>query len=440
MTVVTRRRARDRARGGERRAGDGTVTPMLVATRRRACAAVLGALVLAAACDGDDAAPPPTTGMTATTPAPAQRTTDGVLTIGVLLPATGEGAALGAPMRSAVADTVVDINAAGGVLGSSVRLVEFDEAQGGGGVESLIADGADAIVGPASSLVALAELHVAVEERVVVCSPTASALALDAYPHDGFFFRTVPSDSLQMEMIAIRVRDTGEGRVAVAYLDDPYGRGLADAFAARVDASSVLTLSQRAPFSGDQADLSEVAEAIAGDRVIVVLADSDDGGRLLTALDAVIDRSDPPTVIVNDAVSGARQSIAQLSPELRSRLVAVAPRASNPEAGVDGAFAAHAIDCVNLIALAVASAGTDRPEVFRREMAAISYGGSPCTSFAECAARLTEVPQIDYQGLSGSVDLRGANNELAQAYFQVFGFDDDGSAVVPTSRSVQRLP
>src|SRR5690606_13403586 len=181
------------------------------------------------------------------------------------------------------------------------------------------------------------------------------------------------------------------------------------------------------PFSGDQADLSEVALQLADARVIVVLADSDDGGRLLSALDAVDDPADPPTVIVNDAVSRARQSIAQLSPEFRSRLVAVAPRATIPDAGVSGPFAAHAVDCVNLIALAVASSGTDQPELFRREMARISYGGRPCNNYAECAARLTEVPQIDYQGLSGSVDLRGLTNELTQGTFQQFGFDEDGS-------------
>ena len=398
--------------------------------------AAAGVLCLAVgACSDDTVTPPDTTTPSPATSSPAERPSDGVLTIGMLLPFTGAGAnTLGAPIRSAIEDAVVEINAAGGVLGTSVRLLEADEAQAGG-IDELIEGGADAIVGPASSLVALAELGTAIANDTVVCSPTATALALDDFPNrDGLFFRTVPSDSLQMEAIVREVRDTGVESVAVAYLDDPYGRGLANTFAARVRASTVLAVDERRGFSGAQEDLSEIAAAIAGTRAIVVLGDADDGGRLLTALDAVIDRSDPPTVIVNDAVRSARQPIAQLSPELRARLIGVAPRARAET--VNGFFTANAIDCVNLIALAATQAGSDRPEDFGGNIPGVSYGGSPCSGFAECAQRLTEVPQIDYDGLSGPVDLRASGGDLGNAWFDVFGFDDTGAETAPRPRNI----
>ena len=387
------------------------------------------------ACSDDTVTPPDTTTPTAVTSSPAATPGDGVLTIGMLLPITGSGAnTLGAPMRSAIEDAVVEINAAGGVLGTSVRLLETDEAQAGGFAE-LIEAGADAIVGPASSLVAMSGLGTAIAAGTVVCSPTATALALDNFPdREGLFFRTVPSDSLQMEAIVREVRDTGVETVAVAYLDDPYGRGLVNTFAARVRASTVLSVAERRGFSGDQEDLSGVASAIAGSRAIVVLGDADDGGRLLTALYAVIDRGDPPTVIVNDAVRSARQPIAQLSPELRARLIGVAPRARTE--AVEGFFSANAADCVNLIALAATQAGSDRPEDFGVNIPGVSYGGSPCDGFAECAQRLTEVPQIDYNGISGPVDLRAPSGDLGAAWFDVFGFDEDGSETDPQPRNV----
>jgi branched-chain amino acid transport system substrate-binding protein len=403
---------------------------------RRAAIAIVLAAALAGACDGDDA------GVATTTAAPvvtiADHPTDGVLTIGMLLPSTGPGAAsLGVPMREAVEVAVGDINAAGGVLGGSVRLVDFDEAHGGG-IASLIEQGADAIVGPASSIVALAELNVAVTAGVVVCSPTATALALDEFPHNGLFFRTAPSDSLQMAAIVREVRDTGAESVAVAYLDDPYGRGLADAFAERVGESALLTVGERVPFSGDEEDLSEVAGAVAGNRVIVVLADADAGGRFLTALDSSIDRDEPPIVIVNDAVRGAgQQPVAQLSSVLRDRIVVVAPRAQDDE--VDGFFAANAVDCVNVIALAAVRADSDRPRDFRSYLAEVSYDGRPCTGFAECVALLDEVPQIDYNGVSGRVDMRGLSNELSTAEFDVFGFDADGAETEPEVLTVALL-
>lgn len=399
---------------------------------------VAGALAVsfvAAGCTGDDADPPETTTPTVVTTTPAEAATDRRLTIGMLLPSTGSGAALfGTSMRSAIEAAVNDINAAGGVLGRSVRLLDADEAHPGG-FDELIAAGADAIVGPASSLVALAELDTALDAGVVVCSPTATALALDDYPDDDvLFFRTVPSDSLQMEAIVREVRDTGVESVSVAYLDDQYGRGLAKAFESRVNASAVLELDTRVGFPADQENLGEVAEQLAASRAVVVLANADDGGRLLTALDSVIDPDDPPTVVVNDAVRSARQPISQLSDALRSQLIGVAPRARSEE--VDGFFAANAVDCVNLIALAVAQSGSDRPADFSRSIAVVSFGGSPCKGFAECAQRLAEVPQIDYTGLSGPVDLRGLSGDLTNAVFDVFGFDEDGTELEPRSRQV----
>lgn len=404
---------------------------------RRSAIAIAIVAVLGAACDGDDDMGVATTAAAPVVTVATERPADGVLTIGMLLPSTGPGAAsLGVPMREAVEVAVGDINAAGGVLGGSVRLVDFDEANRGG-FASLIEQGADAIVGPASSLVTLAELSTAVDAGVVVCSPTATALALDEFPHNGLFFRTAPSDSLQMAAIVREARDTGAESVAVAYLDDPYGRGLADAFAERVAVSALLSVDERVGFSGDEEDLSEVAAEVADHRVVVLLADSDDGGRFLTALDAVIDRDQPPIVIANDAVRAAAQPVAQLSSELRERIVVVAPRAEVDD--VEGFFAANAVDCVNVIALAAVRADSDRPRDFRSYLAEVSYGGSPCTGFAECVARLSEVPQIDYEGVSGQVDMRGLSNELSTAVFDVFGFDEDGAETEPAPLTVSLL-
>lgn len=400
---------------------------------RVACGLV--ACVTVVACSDDPTTPPDTTAPTVAVSTPSEVPSDGVLTIGMLSPITGPGSStLGAGIRLAVEEAVVEINAAGGVLGNSVRLLEADEAHAGGFAE-LIEGGADAIVGPVSSRVALAELGTAISAGTVVCSPTATALALDAFPgREGLFFRTAPSDSLQMEAIVREVRDTGVESVAVAYLDDPYGRGLVKSFEARVRASTLLSITERRGFSGDQEDLSDVAEQVSGTRAIVVLGDADDGGRLLTALDAVIDRDDPPTVIVNDAVRSARQPIAQLSPELRSRLVGVAPRARVPE--VNGFFTANAIDCVNLIALAATQADSDRPQDFGGNITGVSFGGSPCDGFAACAQRLADVPQIDYSGVSGPVDLRLFSGDLGNAWFDVFGFDENGSETTPEPLNV----
>jgi branched-chain amino acid transport system substrate-binding protein len=392
---------------------------------------VLAAGLVAASCTGgDDDAVTSTTTVSTTSTTTIPRDDDGQLLLGIYLPVTGGGSELGQPMIAAIDDAVAAINDAGGVLGKEVVTVRDDEGAGTG-FGDLLAQGVDAIVGPASSLTALSQLGPAVDPNtgVVVCSPSATALSLDDYPDNTFLFRTAPSDSLQMAAIARQVQRTGARSVAVGYLDDPYGRGLNDAFLREVEARR-LAVPLSVGFSADQTDLSDsVAQLLDADPgVIVILGDSGDGGRLLAALDEA-DR-ESPQVIVNDAIRQARQTIQALSPGFRNRLTGVAPlaRGSGEEAD-DGFFTAHAVDCVNLIALSVLIAGTDAPRTFRTNMAGVSADGRACTTFSSCAALLEQGLNIDYDGASGSAELGNTTGDPIQARFESFGFDSDGAEV-----------
>ncbi|MEL0075156.1 MAG: ABC transporter substrate-binding protein, partial [Ilumatobacter sp.] len=103
------------------------------------------------------------------------------LRIGTLLPTTGAGAGLGTPLTAAVQASVDSINESGGVLGQPVELVTTDETSTVD-LSALVGAGVDAIVGPASSNVALRVLGEATAAGLVVCSPTATAIALDDVP------------------------------------------------------------------------------------------------------------------------------------------------------------------------------------------------------------------------------------------------------------------
>ena len=116
---------------------------------------------LAVACTGgSDSAPSSTVPTPATTITP-QRSGDDQLTIGLLLPSSDPIMGQGLIEASNIA--VERINAAGGVLGRPVRIVEQDEGLsdgGSAGVAALLASDLqiDAVVGPTSSLTALNEL------------------------------------------------------------------------------------------------------------------------------------------------------------------------------------------------------------------------------------------------------------------------------------------
>lgn len=391
-----------------------------------------------AACTGGDDPTDTTLVDTPDTTTALERESDGVLSIGLLYPQTGEGATtIGDGVAEAVNNTVTDINAAGGVLGSAISVLPADEVSDTAMAE-LLAEGVDAIVGPASSLVALEHLGEAVEAGVVVCSPAASAIALDEFPDDDFFYRTIPSDTLQMHALEQVARATGASTIAVAYLDDPYGRGLAAALEARIEAMDGLDLVGQVPFSSADQDLTEAAREIqagadadADPDVIVVLADGNEGGRFLTALDSVVDSESLDRVYVNDAVRTASQVIGELSDGLREQIRAVAPATINlddDDVRYDEPFAAHAADCVNLLALAATRAQTDRPRDFRDDVPIVSYGGERCNDFAECADLLAAGERIDYDGASGPVDVR-TNRRIDRARFDEFGFDANGAEV-----------
>lgn len=392
--------------------------------------AVVTALALVGCTGGDDDVAPSTTVTDAsTTTTTIERPNDGVLKIGLFLPRTGEGAQLGEPMIGAITDAVDLINEAGGVFGTDVE-IEIVDSGAGTGPDALLSNGVDAIIGPASSRLALTHLASMTQPStgVVTCSPTATAVALDDFPDNGFFFRTVPSDTLQMSAIARRVQDTGFESVAVGYLDDPYGRGLVDRFADAAAARG-LEIQAQVGFGGEQDDLSAiVAELVAGSpSVIVVLGDADDGSRLLAALDGAAP-DQLRRVIVNDAIRNARATIQSLSENFVQLLVGVAPaaRSQSPD-GPPGFFTAHAADCVNLIALAAVVAGSDSPTRIKSRMGEVASGGRVCTSFAACVALLDQDLQIDYKGASGSVDLSNSAGDPVRAWFETFGFNPDGT-------------
>lgn len=373
-----------------------------------------------------------------TTTSIVERSNDGTLVLGVFLPTTGAGSDLGAPMIAAVDDAVAEINAAGGVFGRDVLLERADEGAGTGPGE-LLTKGVDAIIGPASSLTALSQLGAAVDPStgVVTCSPSATSSALDDYPDSGLLFRTAPSDSLQMAVIARRVERTGATRVAVGYLDDPYGRGLYEAFRDGIEERDIAVVRESA-FSGDQTDLSGTADLLleGSPGAIVVLGDADDGGRLLAALDEAT--SSPPPVVVNDSIRQARQTIQALSEPFRTQLTGVAPL-GRPlgEDTTEGYFTTHAVDCVNLIALAAIDAASDAPRNIRANIANASSGGSQCSTFERCAELLAAGLAIDYDGASGSAALSNATGDPTQARFETFGFDAEGNEINAQAEVIQ---
>lgn len=152
------------------------------------------------------------------------------LRLGGMLPKTGGLSFAYPPLRAGVTLAIEEINDAGGVFGVDVEWVDGDD---GTSVEvaletfaSHLADDVHILIGPAASSVVEAVLPEAVAAERIIVSPTGTAPHLTELEHNGFFFRTAPSDLLQGAALADVIMRDGLERVAIVARDDRYGDGL----------------------------------------------------------------------------------------------------------------------------------------------------------------------------------------------------------------------
>jgi ABC-type branched-subunit amino acid transport system substrate-binding protein len=161
-------------------------------------------------------------------------------TVGSVMALTGSLGALGQAIAKGAELAVSTVNQAGGVNGCQMKLALLDDqtnpAVGVSAAKQLVdINHVSAIVGALSSGVSMAILtSVTAPSKVVQISPSSTSPSFTALAKQGktggYWFRTAPSDALQSVAMAKMARDDGLKRVAVLYLKNPYGEGLAGEF------------------------------------------------------------------------------------------------------------------------------------------------------------------------------------------------------------------
>jgi len=374
---------------------------------------------------------PDSTPQVSTTTAP--RVSDGVFRLGLLIPQTGSVDGSGESLTQVATNAIEVVNASGGILGHDVELVVRDE--GSDSATALAAvddfiheDHIDALIGPMSSPIALSVLPRLVENNIGSCSPTATAVSLASFPDNGLFVRTTPSDILASEAMAQLIGQTGVVETLVAYPDDPYGR----AFVAEIRRSTAvqgIAIVKEIAYDTNSTDDAPIAKELTANpnSVITLIGDSESGGRLLNSL---LDTKSANKIIVNDAISQVDLSTnVNLDSEIRRKIVGVAvdafAGAKPDDSAVVPPFSAAVVDCVNLIALAAIASKTDIADEFMAQVPFVSRGGSGCNFFDDCLALLKQSLNIDYNGVTGLLDL-DPNGDPSRAQFITFGFNDQG--------------
>lgn len=406
---------------------------------RVALAAVAAAsLVVLAACGTATPTPAPTP---TPTPTPSG---DGVLTIGTLFPASGTLAFLSRAQVAGVNAAVREINAAGGVNGAPVVVVSRDsgEASTQKAEESfadLVAQGADVVIGPSSSVLAQRLLELAADAELPMISPAATYPQLTVLDEEGVFFRTIPSYPHQAIVLADAFADKDVETVALVYREGDLGDPLAAAFDVALETAGIEF---EAIGVAADADADALAAAVAAAKKAkpdaVVLATPDNGDQTKALI----------TQLVAAELGGAKlwltsQNLADYSQALPAGLLngvngvieGAAPDAAfqarvkqEDPAVTDYRYAAEAYDATILAALAAVLAGDDGGASLAWKIAEASVDGIKCTSYGECLDVLRTRPDIDYDGISGSTNLDAAGDP-ARGSYQFFVYNAENKYV-----------
>ena len=409
---------------------------------RKALALIAILALVAAACGGSDGGSddavvevetteaPATTEAPTTTAAPAPA--GDPLILASLMPLSGDLASLGPGIALGAALAVEQINAAGGINGQPVQLIEGDSGCDGAvaltSLNDVIAQGAQGVMGAACSGTSLAILDTAIAAEVVMVSPSNTSPQFTKIDKKGFYARTAPSDLLQGDVLASLLVEDGVQTVSIISRADSYGRGLAEATAAAFEAAggTVKTIVYHAT---DATEFTSEVTAVgkgAPDAIVGILFPESGCGVLQPAFEQGL--LDTPWYMTDGVKDAGLASLCGLGTALDG-FKGTAPGSAAGEAkdafeaayagvSADGSptfiFAPQAYDAVMLMAISAAANGVTGPEIASGLVAA-SSGGEKCIGVA-CIALAADGVDVDYVGASGEIELNAVGDPTAATY------------------------
>ena len=381
---------------------------------RKALALIAILAIVAVACGGSSAA------------------SDDALVLGTLMPLTGDLGFLGPGIETGAILAVEQINAAGGINGQPVQLIEGDSGCDGAvaltSLNDVIAQGAQGVMGAACSGTSLAILDTAIAAEVVMVSPSNTSPQFTKIDKKGFYARTAPSDLLQGDVLASLLVEDGVQTVSIISRADSYGRGLAEATAAAFEAAggTVKTIVYHAT---DATEFTSEVTAVGkggAEAIVGILFPETGCGVLQPAFEQGL--LDTPWYMTDGVKDAGLASLCGLGTALDG-FKGTAPGAAAGEAkdafeaayagvSADGSptfiFAPQAYDTVMLMAISAAANGVTGPEIASGLVAA-SSGGEKCIGVA-CIALAADGVDVDYVGASGEIELDQAGDPTAATY------------------------
>jgi branched-chain amino acid transport system substrate-binding protein len=342
------------------------------------------------------------------------------VTIGVLVPLTGEEGEFGEIVANTAQLAVDEINASGlnpcGQISLEIADTQTNPEEGiRQGNRLMESEDVVAIVGPTSeTMVALVDA--AINNQIVLFSPYAGTISLNDLGGD-FVYRTVASDLDDGKAAGLWLVDKGYQRVAILTQNEEstISIGTAAGDAAADQGVDIVAESSFAP--GQPSYLAELNSVLTENPDAIFLAGGQQSGVTILKEAAGLGYEGEWLLAADMAVPAVIEGVGSelmegvAFAELASADTSLPTYQNFAQLHEDelgeppGPFAANSWDMMNLIALAMTEANECTGSAINASLRTVSSDGDVVNSFADGAEALADGDNIDYDGASGPVDI-----------------------------------
>jgi ABC-type branched-subunit amino acid transport system substrate-binding protein len=377
------------------------------------------------------------------------------LTIGDMVPLTGDLSVFGPAGRKAADLSVEQIETAVGEVGSDIQVtVEHADTETASQAavqagRQLISGGASCLTGAwASSNTIPVGTSVAARQRIPQISPASTSAEITDLDDNGFVFRTAPSDNLQGVALADTVEEELGGTdftVSLAARNDAYGEGFINRFKQAWEERGGSTTGPVLYDPQQPSYNSEAGEITSGNPDAYVIIDFPDTYQRMGAALARTGGFDAETLFTADGL--AADEIPEGIPA-RALAGAKGTRPGTPEEGAEverfaelfeeaggpprGTFDAQNFDAVMMCFLGAVAAGSSDSQDIQEQLQDVSAPPGDKFTFlqlADAIRALQEGRDIDFDGVTGPIDW-DENGDPTTATYEVWTYGEGGALEV----------
>lgn len=343
--------------------------------------------------------------------------------LGILLGFTGPLESLAPPIAAGAELAIKHINDQGGITGGQLLSVRADDTcadatAAANAADRLInSDGVLGIIGAMCSGAAISAANVAaIPTNTVMISPSATAPAVSTLEDKDLMFRTAPSDAYQGEVLARLLQAKNIDNVAITYVNNDYGKGLADTFEAAFTAigGKVAAKAQHEEGKSDyRAELGTLSASGADTLVLIAYAQGSGQTILRQAVESssFVDYVGADGMISDDLFQGVDVSgLTMIGTKPASPAIPGAESFNKlaRDAGVDpeAVYVPQAYDAAFLLALAIEKNGGKRDGLPAALRAVANAPGEVIMpgEWEKAKGILASGGDINYEGATGPVE------------------------------------